>query len=154
RLIDGGPGNLPLRANGNPNNIGGFTLASDNPAYILGNYNASAAGWDNPPPTGTGVNYPHASAAVLAATLPLLSNAWNDLNSFASPGSVSGNDHASTAISSPRVTGRVASDTYYRLAIASGKNVDFPIPGYATGGTPIGQVTNPGVLAGPNDPDK
>jgi hypothetical protein len=45
--------------------------------------------------------------------------------------------------------GRVATATYYRLAIASGKNVDFPLPTYGTNGTPIGTnggATNPGDL--------
>jgi hypothetical protein len=148
RLIDGGPGNLPLRANGDPSNIGGFTVASDNPAYVEGNYNASAAGWDNPVAPAPG--YPHASAAVLADTVTLLSNSWNDLNSFASPGSVTGNYNATTGtITTPNIMGRVATATYYRLAIASGKNVDFPLPTYGTNGTPIGTnggATNPGDL--------
>ncbi|HTC94113.1 MAG TPA: PilX N-terminal domain-containing pilus assembly protein [Terriglobales bacterium] len=155
RLIDGGPGNLPLRPNSDPNNTGGFTVATDNPAYVLGNYNASAAGYDST------VNYPHASAAVLADTVTLLSNNWNDLNSFASPGSVTGNFNATTNITATRVFGRVAIDTYYRLAIASGKNVDFADPNYAAGAQPIGNnggATNPAdtdltgtVAAAPSD---
>jgi hypothetical protein len=139
RLVDGGMGptqtNLPLRASGDPNNVGGFTLASDNPAYILGDYNASAAGWDSPP----AAPYKHASAAVIADTVTLLSNAWNDLNSFASPGNV-----GNTA----NTIGRQGNDTYYRVAIASGKNVDFKHPTYAGTGTPIGQWGS-----GPTDPD-
>ena len=134
RLVDGSAGDLPLRANPDPSNVGGFTLASDNPAYVLGDYNASAAGYDST------VNYPHASAAAIADTVTLLSNNWSDLNSFASPGNV--NATANTK-------GRLALNTYYRLAIASGKNVDFPHPNYTGGGAPIG--TNGGAT-NPTDP--
>jgi Tfp pilus assembly protein PilX len=125
RLVDGGSGNLPLRPNGDPLNVGGFTLASDNPAYILGNYNASPSGWQSTD------SYAHASAAVIADTVTLLSGSWNDLYSFASPGNVNGNGGLN-------VTGRAAQTTYYRVAISSGKNVNCPIPTYPTGGAPIG----------------
>jgi hypothetical protein len=127
RLVDGGAGNLPLRPNGDPLNVAGFTLASDNPAYILGNYNASSSGWQSTD------SYAHGSAAVIADTVTLLSNNWNDLNSFASPGNVNGNN-----TTTPVITGRGAADTFYRVAISSGKNVNCPIPTYTTGGTPIG----------------
>jgi Tfp pilus assembly protein PilX len=156
RLVDGGPGNLPQRPNANPNNKGGFTVATDNALYVLGNYNASAAGWDNPPPPSVTpqpgqVNYPHASAAAIADTVTLLSNAWLDLNSFATPGSTTGNRNKS-----PKISGRIATDTYYRLAIASGKNVDFTQPAYSSGGSPIGgtptDLDNTATVAGvPSD---
>ena len=61
RLVDGGQGNLPTRLD---NDDGGFTLASENPAYVLGDYNAAG-----------GFGDPHASASVIADTVTLLSNA-------------------------------------------------------------------------------
>jgi len=140
RLIDGGPGNLPVRPVNNspdPSNVGGFTLGTDNPAYILGDYNMSAAtcpscmvGTNGTPPPYPGT-YNHASAAVLADTVTLLSNAWNDMESFTNPG---------------KVTARVASTTYYRVAIASGKGVNFSRPRYTGAQTPIGGTpSDPGV---------
>jgi hypothetical protein len=103
RLVNGALGNLPLRPD---NGLGGFTLASEQPAYVLGNYNADAGGFGDP----------HAAAAVLADTVTLLSNAWQDTSSFTSPASVAG---------------RNATTSYYRLAIASGKNMNFPQPACA-----------------------
>jgi hypothetical protein len=99
RLVDGSLGNLPTR----PDGTGGFTVASENPVYVLGNYNANAGGF------GAGSS----AAAVIADTVTLLSNSWSDATSLAfptSPGS------------------RVASDTWYRMAIAAGKNINFPQP--------------------------
>jgi hypothetical protein len=96
RLVNGSLGNLPVR----PDNLGGFTLASEEPAYILGNYNANAAGFGDP----------HASSAVMADTVTLLSNNWSDLASFQSPADVNG---------------RPAATSFYRVAIATGKNINF-----------------------------
>ena len=39
KLVDGSLGNVPLRTD----NTGGFTVASENPVYIQGNYNSNAA---------------------------------------------------------------------------------------------------------------
>jgi Tfp pilus assembly protein PilX len=115
RLVNGSLGNLPLRPD---NGQGGFTLASEQPAYVLGNYNANAGGFGNP----------HAAAAVMGDTVTLLSNSWTDLSSFKSPASVNGR---------PAVT------SYYRLAIASGKNINFPQPTFA--GVPQDFGTDGGV---------
>ena len=115
RLVHGELGNVPVRPDGN---FGGFTLASENPAYILGNYNANNGGFGDP----------HSSSAVLADTVTLLSNNWRDLNSFTSP--------ADTA-------GRLATTTWYRVAIASGKNINFPRPNLA--GIPNDFGTDGGV---------
>lgn len=109
RLIHGSGTNLPLRPNPDPTNVGGFTLASENPVYVRGNYNATAL-------QGFGGN--HASAAVIADTVTLLSQNWSDANSFTNP----------TARAS-----RPASVGYFRLAIASGKNKNFS--NAATAGT-------------------
>jgi len=115
RLVNGSLGSLPLRPD---NGLGGFTLAAEEPAYILGNYNANAAGFSDP----------HSEAAVLGDTVTLLSNNWSDLNSFTSPATVAG---------------RLATTTYYRVAIASGKNINFPQPGFP--GVPQDFGTDGGV---------
>lgn len=115
RLVNGSLGNLPVRPD---NNLGGFTLAAEEPAYILGNYNADNAGFGDP----------HSEAAVMGDTVTLLSNNWSDLNSFTSPASVAG---------------RTAATTYYRVAIATGKNINFPQPGFA--GVPQDFGTDGGV---------
>src|SRR5581483_8174253 len=110
RLVNGSLGNVPMP---------GFTLATENPAYVLGDYNAS---------TGAGFGDPHASSAVIADTVTLLSNGWSDLESFNSPADVSG---------------RGASTTYFRMAIAMGKNRFFPKPTWA--GAPNDFGTDGGV---------
>jgi hypothetical protein len=115
RLLNGALGNVPVRPD---NSLGGFTLAVEQPAYILGNYNADNAGFGNP----------HAESAVLGDTVTLLSNNWKDINSFTSPASVAG---------------RVATTTYYRVAIATGKNINFPQPTFA--GVPQDFGTDGGV---------
>ncbi|MBZ5600123.1 MAG: hypothetical protein LAN83_17590 [Acidobacteriia bacterium] len=108
RLVDGTLGKLPTRKDG----TGGFTVASENPVYILGDYNANGA-----------FATPDSAAAVIADAVTLLSrpaplptlakNGWSDFKSFyypTTPGS------------------RVAVDTWYRVAIAAGKNFNFPQP--------------------------
>jgi hypothetical protein len=115
RLVNGNLGNLPVRPD---NNLGGFTVTAEEPAYILGNYNANAAGFGDP----------HSEAAVMGDTVTLLSNNWSDLNSFTSPATVAG---------------RVATTSYYRVAIATGKNINFPQPGFA--GAPQDFGTDGGV---------
>jgi Tfp pilus assembly protein PilX len=100
---------LPVR----PDNTGGFTVASENPVYVQGNYNSSAA---DPYWTGGSNATPHAAAAIIADTVTLLSNNWTDANSLNNP---------------TNVGGRVAATSYYRMAVAGGKNVPFPIPGWA-----------------------
>jgi hypothetical protein len=115
RLVNGALGNLPVRPD---NGQGGFTLASEQPAYVLGNYNASAGGFGDP----------HAAAAVIADTVTLLSSSWKDTSSFTSPATVAG---------------RPATTSYYRVAIASGKNINFPQPGFA--GVPQDFGTDGGV---------
>ena len=107
RLVDGALNNVPTKANGS----GGFTVASENPLYILGNYNSNSGDpfWANQ----NAADIPHAAAAVIADAVTLLSNSWSDLN-----------DMANTT----NLGARNATDTYYRTAIASGKNMNFPQP--------------------------
>ncbi|HEV8075051.1 MAG TPA: hypothetical protein VGP66_04355 [Candidatus Acidoferrum sp.] len=115
RLENGNLGNLPVRPD---NNLGGFTVAAEEPAYVLGNYNANNAGFGDP----------HSESAVMGDTVTLLSNNWSDLTSFTSPATVAG---------------RAANTSYYRVAIASGKNINFPQPGFA--GVPQDFGTDGGV---------
>ena len=109
KLVDGSLNNVPTRLD---NNKGGFTVASENPVYVQGNYNSDATDpfWGNP--SGTG-DIPHAAAAAIADAVTLLSNNWSDLNSMMNP---------------LNLNNRPANSTYYRMAIAGGKNINFPQP--------------------------
>jgi len=50
RLIDGGLGRLPLPLGATGLNGGGFTVASENPVYVLGDYNSNTAAGDGSMP--------------------------------------------------------------------------------------------------------
>ena len=121
RLVDGSLGNVPLRTDGGQSaaSPGGFTVASENPLYILGDYNSNAADSANWSTDTTAAlqladdKAGHAAAAVIADTVTLLSNNWTDLESMTAPVTSLGNRSASTT-------------TSYRLAIAAGKNRSFP----------------------------
>ena len=100
KLINGGLGKLPLP---------GFTVAAENPVYVQGDYNSSStdAVWT------TGVDdplQPHSAAAIIADAVTLLSVIWTDSASMQFP-----NDLGS----------RTAGTTYYRMAIAGGKSINF-----------------------------
>jgi hypothetical protein len=84
----------------------GLTVASENPVYIQGNYNALGTFDGN-----------HVACSIVADAVTFLSNAWSDSNSFTSPHSVASG------------TARTASTTWYRTAIISGKGMPFPQPG-------------------------
>jgi Tfp pilus assembly protein PilX len=96
----------------------GFTVASENPVYLQGNYNSSSSD----PFWGSGSETtPHSNAAIIADSVSLLSNlttsaGWTDYNSLNNP----------TALSN-----RTAATTYYRAAISGGKNVPFPQPTFS-----------------------
>jgi hypothetical protein len=117
RLINGSvlPG---VYDSANPSNTRGFTLASENGVYVLGNYNATSA--SAPPATGnTPFNqyFPmnsatHIPASVVGDAVTILSNAWNDGASFR------------TAAVAPWGTGgRVATQTTMRFAMISGDTI-------------------------------
>jgi hypothetical protein len=99
KLVNGGLGNIPLP---------GLTIASENPVYIQGDWNASS--------TGAGFGNPHAATSVIADSITFLSNGWNDINSFRAPTNVNSG------------TPRQATATWYRLAVISGKGRSFPQP--------------------------
>jgi hypothetical protein len=79
----------------------GLTIASENPVYVQGNFNAT---------TTDTVAEPNVAAAIIADAVTLLSNNWNDIRSFTSP-------HASS--------GRAANQTGYRMAVVSGRTIPF-----------------------------
>jgi hypothetical protein len=96
KLINGG-------INGGVNNLpaSGLTVASENPVYVQGNYNA----------TTVATAEPNVPAAVIADAITLLSNNWNDGLSFEVP---------------TWATQRNATTTGYRFAAVAGKGVSFP----------------------------
>jgi len=127
-IENGAMGNLPINFAAG---TGGFSVASEEPAYILGNYNANDS---SPIPVlGTPVSLgdPHASAAVIADTVTLLSKNWNNESSMFSPRSATGAScpaTASLASAAGSGPGRKACTTWYRVAIASGKSIPFAQP--------------------------
>jgi hypothetical protein len=118
RLVDGSLGNVPLRTDAGATlaSPGGFTVASENPVYILGDYNSSAADptWGTPPSDVAG----HAAASVIADAVTFLSNNWSDRASLGVGGTGTVTNTGN----------RVAANTYYRVAVAGGKNLAFPWP--------------------------
>ena len=78
----------------------GLTIASENPVYVQGNWNANGAGFGDP----------HVATAVIADAVTLLSNNWNDRISF---------------IEAHDLDNRNATTTWYRLAIIGGKGLSF-----------------------------
>ncbi|MCC7008876.1 MAG: pilus assembly PilX N-terminal domain-containing protein [Acidobacteria bacterium] len=80
----------------------GLTIASENPVYVQGDWNANGA-----------FGNPHVATAVIADAVTLLSNAWNDRTSVT-------NAHS--------MTNRDAVTTWYRLAVIAGKGISFPQP--------------------------
>jgi len=82
----------------------GLTIASENPVYLQGDFNAPNSG------TWAG-NY--VAAAVAADAVMFLSDNWNDTNSFAFPYEMGTRNAAQTA---------------YRIAIIGGKGIPFPQP--------------------------
>jgi hypothetical protein len=97
-----------------PSNTRGLTVSSENGIYILGNYNAthvtSVPSTGNTPsenyrPQGTATHIP---ASIVADSVTVLSNAWNDSKSFVSPYDEGG---------------RLASDTTIRFAMISGDTI-------------------------------
>jgi hypothetical protein len=99
RLQNGSLGNLPMP---------GFTVASENPVYVLGDYNATLTAYGDP----------HSSAAVIADSVTILSNDWKDYDAtrqmFVAP-----------------FYRRPTSNARYRMAVAAGKSQGFQWPSWA-----------------------
>ena len=88
----------------------GLTIAMENPVYIQGDFNANSG--------GGGWNDPGVGSSIAADAVTLLSDSWNDANSFA------GNNGAGIY----GMTFRNGNTTWYRAAIIAGKGVSFPQP--------------------------
>jgi len=124
KLVDGGMDGtgksyLPMRWD-TPSPSGGFTVASENPVYVQGNYNSGPADpfWTS---NFTNSTTPHAAAAIIADAVTLLTNNWNDLQSLTYPASPSSRSNPPSG-----------SDAYYRMAVAGGKNIPFPQPSWGS----------------------
>jgi hypothetical protein len=101
----------------------GLTIASENPVYLQGDFNALTA--EGVPVT---YNNPHAATAIIADAVTFLSNSWNDIQSFRTP---------------HNPNGRPSAQTTYRVAIVSGKGQSFPRP--SAGNPPQDFGTDGGV---------
>lgn len=82
----------------------GLSIAAENPVYIQGDYNAPGGSL-----TATGV----VAAGVAGDAVTLLSDNWNDVNSFTDPYDIGA---------------RTAVQTAYRVALIGGKGIPFPQP--------------------------
>jgi hypothetical protein len=104
KLVHGSLITLPLC----PSGVScGLTISTENPAYIEGDFNANS-------PAGTGFTSANVATSVAADAVTILSNSWNDVNSFASPFN--------------KAWQRKGSTTYVRTGIVAGKHVAFKIP--------------------------
>jgi hypothetical protein len=93
--------------------------------YIHGSCNANSSA------SGQGaIGEPNAATSVVADSVTLLSDSWNDVDSFTQPYTLGGARARSA-------------DSYYRLAIIAGKNQAFPWP--AAGAPPTDFGTDGGV---------
>ncbi|HET9833480.1 MAG TPA: hypothetical protein VFP91_17290, partial [Vicinamibacterales bacterium] len=106
KLVNGSLGNIVAP---------GLTVVAENPVYIHGDWNASVA---------AGFGDPHVATSVIADAVSLLSNAWNDINSFTSPYSTAGRNRSA--------------NTYYRVAVIGGKGQSFPQPAGGWAATDFG----------------
>ena len=92
----------------------GLTVATENPMYVQGDFNANSA--------GGGFNDTNVGASVIADAVTLLSNNYNDVNSFIFPF-----QHSSGA-----PLERNATTSWYRMGVVAGKGLSFPIPNWDT----------------------
>jgi len=136
----------------NPTGCGGLTVASENPVYIQGNYNSNCGG-AGPTCTPGNLNYDatwgggaepiHAATSIIADAVTMLSNNWQDWGCKPVAGAcTSALNTTSGSLLNPINPGgqsvpaltpnRIAISTYYRVAIAAGKNIAF----YNTAQTP------------------
>jgi hypothetical protein len=105
KLVDGSTINLGTTCYGaSPNPPCGLTIASENPVYIQGDFNA---------PGGSLTAAGTVATSVAADAVTLLSDSFNDVNTYISPYDT-GNRNALT--------------TAYRVAIIAGKQIPFALP--------------------------
>jgi Tfp pilus assembly protein PilX len=163
KLVDGSLGNVPTQPPGNsynncsqsstnPTACGGFTVGSENPVYIFGNYNTNCPSSSSAGCTTTNATYdltwnsttaaepPHSAASVIADAVTLLSNNWRDVGCVTVSTTYCPNTGASAIQSysgsmvnpinpgnggTQNTPNRFAVTTYYRVAIAGGKTIAF-----------------------------
>jgi hypothetical protein len=123
RLVNGTLGNLPPLAAAQASTCsggtaGGFTVVSENPIYIQGDYNSSVANGFSDVSGKC-----HVPAAVIGDTVTLLSNNWTP---GAQSGSSSGDYNDFANPDNPNCPNRCATTTYYRMAVMGGKTIPFP----------------------------
>jgi len=160
KLVDGSLGNLPIMPPGNstnncsqsttnPTGCGGFTVGSENPVYVQGNYNSNCAASGNVGCTPNNTNYDttwtagaepnHAAASVIADAVTLLSNNWQDagVSGGVSSGSLQNPTNPADQTYPATTPNRIAVTSYFRLAVAAGKTIAFSntaeIPNYSFG---------------------
>jgi hypothetical protein len=141
RLVNGTLGNLPAApGTATAYLTGGFSVASENPVYVLGEYNANATQAFTESSCSSTLTPPcHVSSAILADSVTLLSNPGSGTTTgTVNPGWSDNNDWLNPTSGPALSTVRQAQTTYYRLAIAAGKNVNFPQPANQTGVPEIG----------------
>jgi Tfp pilus assembly protein PilX len=117
RLVDG---NRDAMTAGGTMTLG-LTVASENPVYIQGDYNAITT--ENVAAAAPDVwnetyDKAHVACAVIADAVTLLSNSWFDRYSFSSPYAKGGPAR------------RAVDATTYRTAIVAGKTLSFPKPSW------------------------
>lgn len=133
RLINGTtiPGIYDAAASGNTK---GFTVASENGIYVQGNYNATGLTMAPPGTVNSPYNHyapfntnTHIPASVVADGVTILSNAWNDSQSF-----------TTALLPTQPSQSRVASETTMRFAMISGDTIatrrDTPNQGSSVNG--------------------
>jgi len=164
KLVDGSLGYLPTmppasgcaytdtKGNPAPTGCGGFTVASENPVYVLGNYNtncpSTATGGCTVPANPNGFDTTwlnpanaepnHSAASIIADAVTVLSNNWQDwgcLNPGTAPctnainttsGSMVNPLNTNKGQNVPASTpNRIAMNSYYRAAVAGGKTIAF-----------------------------
>jgi hypothetical protein len=85
-----------------PQDTLGFAFASENGVYVKGNYNATGVSYIGSPTPATSFlpqdTAAHIPASIAADAVTILSNAWNDSNSFSSPYVKSGRDASDTTV--------------------------------------------------------
>ena len=99
----------------------GLAIAAENSVYMQGDYNA-----DYTSPGSSGFSDTSVGSSIAGDAVSILSNAWNDVNSF------------SYALYANGSNARTPSTTYWRVAVIGGKGVSFPnsaIGGSADNGT-------------------
>jgi hypothetical protein len=96
----------------------GLTIATENPAYVQGDFNANSQ--------GNGFNDPHVATSIAADAVTLLSDNWNDYNSFLFPYQQSPVSTSPAPVTNPAQ--RAGYTSWYRVAIAAGKGLSFPQP--------------------------